>query len=55
MKTLSDVTQILTVIVSLSPFVGVGYYFGRLEKRIKEVEKKAHTHASLTLIKSDKG
>ena len=52
MKILNDVLLSLIPIASMAPFIAVGFYFGRLEKRIKEVEKKAHVHHGFTLIKN---
>lgn len=61
MKILNDVTQIIAVIVSIVPFVAVGYYFGNLDKKvkentneIKEVKKIVHSHGLILLKNSEK-
>lgn len=35
-----DLLNLIGVILSLTPFIGVGYYFGRLEKRITANKQK---------------
>lgn len=53
MKTLLDNIALITqTLASLAPFFGIGFYFGKLEKRVKKVEKDSHTHPKLSLIKN---
>lgn len=44
MFTVQSLLNIVGVILSLTPFLGVGFYFGRLEKRIKTMEKNHKNH-----------
>lgn len=39
MSLMKDVIEILTVIASLSPFILVGFYFGKLDKRVSDNKK----------------
>lgn len=38
MFTFKSLLDLVGIILSLTPFIGVGFYFGRLEKRVSEIE-----------------
>lgn len=49
-----DILSLLTVILSLAPFIGVGFYFGRLEKRVTSLETKVLDHENFFKVTSIK-
>jgi hypothetical protein len=51
MFSFQSLLNLIGVMLSLTPFLGVGYYFGRLEKRISTLEKttKVHTEKFIKL------